>query len=34
MEIMDDFEVSPHEELDKPTVEQVEANKQKWGYNS
>ena len=32
MEHMDDFEVSPHEEKPKPTVEEVEKNKEKWGY--
>ena len=32
MEHMDDFEVSPHEEKSKPTVEEVEKNKEKWGY--
>jgi NAD-dependent dihydropyrimidine dehydrogenase PreA subunit len=33
MQHMDDFEVCPHEEKKKPTVEEVEANKKKWGYN-
>jgi ferredoxin len=28
----DDFEVSPHEEKGKPSAEEIEANKQKWGW--
>ena len=28
----DDFSVPEVEEKDKPTPEQIEANKQKWGY--
>ncbi len=29
----DQFEVSPNEETEKPTAEQIEANKQKWGWD-
>ena len=31
MEIMQDFKVAPHEKIEHPTADQVEANKQKWG---
>jgi len=30
----DDFEVPEHEDLDPPTPEQVEENRQKWGYTA
>jgi len=32
MEHTDQFEVSPHEEKTKPSPEQIEANKKKWGW--
>jgi hypothetical protein len=28
----DSFEVSPHEEKPKPSAEEIEANKKKWGW--
>ncbi len=33
VDVSDDFEVSPNEEKEKPTAEQIEANKQKWGWD-
>jgi len=32
MEFKDDFEVAKHEQKPRPTAEEVEANKRKWGY--
>ena len=32
MENKDDFEVSPSEENPKPSAEEIEANKAKWGW--
>ena len=32
MELSAQFEVSPHKEEPKPTAEQIEANKRKWGW--
>jgi ferredoxin len=32
MEIASDFEVCKHEQKPKPTAEEIETNKQKWGW--
>ena len=33
MEHTDDFEVCKHEQKPKPTPEEIEANKRKWGWS-
>jgi len=34
MESMGDFEVAKHEAKPKPTADEIEANKRKWGWGS